>query len=170
MDKADKGIKRMGWKLIYFLENQYMLDFEKEFVQYGKYHHNKINQIIHLLFVPLISWTVLIGLSPFKLQVYDWTLQASTALVSVYGIYYILLEPLTGILYAPFLYGLWYSAGEFHSWDLYGFTPMQVAGVLHLSSWIFQIGGHFLFEKRAPAFMDNLFQAFALAPLFVFCE
>ena len=41
---------------------------------------------------------------------------------------------------------------------------------LHLTSWIAQFVGHGKFEGRAPALLDNLFQAFFLAPLFVWME
>lgn len=37
-------------------------------------------------------------------------------------------------------------------------------------SWLAQFIGHGVFEKRAPALLDNLVQAFLLAPLFVWME
>jgi len=37
-------------------------------------------------------------------------------------------------------------------------------------SWIAQFIGHGAFEGRAPALLDNLVQAFVLAPFFVFME
>lgn len=39
-----------------------------------------------------------------------------------------------------------------------------------LASWIAQFLGHGLFEGRAPALLDNIFQALFLAPLFVWLE
>lgn len=41
---------------------------------------------------------------------------------------------------------------------------------LHIVSWILQFVGHGKFEGRAPALLDNLFQAIFLAPLFVWLE
>lgn len=35
-----------------------MFDFEHQFAAYGEYHENKTNQIIHMIFVPLIMWSV----------------------------------------------------------------------------------------------------------------
>jgi uncharacterized membrane protein YGL010W len=49
-----------------------------------------------------------------------------------------------------------------HSW--------LVALFIQLVSWGLQIAGHYFFEKRSPAFLDNLIQSFLLAPLFVFVE
>lgn len=40
----------------------------------------------------------------------------------------------------------------------------------HIASWILQFIGHGKFEGRAPALLDNLFQAIFLAPLFVWLE
>jgi len=37
-------------------------------------------------------------------------------------------------------------------------------------SWLAQFVGHGVFEGRAPALLDNIFQALFLAPLFVWLE
>lgn len=42
--------------------------------------------------------------------------------------------------------------------------------VVFLVSWIMQFVGHGVFEKRAPALLDNLVQALFLAPFFVWME
>lgn len=44
------------------------------------------------------------------------------------------------------------------------------AGAIHVVSWLAQFVGHGVFEGRAPALLDNLVQAFLLAPLFVWME
>ena len=49
-------------------------------------------------------------------------------------------------------------------------TSNLTAGYIFIASWILQIIGHAFAEKRAPAFLDNVFQAFVLAPFFVFLE
>ena len=49
-------------------------------------------------------------------------------------------------------------------------TANYWAIALHVGSWIAQFVGHGKFEGRAPALLDNLFQAFFLAPLFVWLE
>jgi uncharacterized membrane protein YGL010W len=41
---------------------------------------------------------------------------------------------------------------------------------INIVSWILQFIGHGKFEGRAPALLDNLFQAVFLAPLFVWLE
>ena len=49
-------------------------------------------------------------------------------------------------------------------------TANYYALAAHIGSWIAQFVGHGKFEGRKPALVDNLFQAFFLAPLFVWLE
>lgn len=46
----------------------------------------------------------------------------------------------------------------------------QICIALQVVSWTAQFIGHGKFEGRAPALLDNLFQAIFLAPLFVWLE
>lgn len=62
---------------------------------------------------------------------------------------------------------LTYSANVFaiktnFSWKI----PLAIQAL----GWVSQILSHMFIEKRSPAFVDNLTQAFLLAPLFVFME
>ncbi|KAJ3073557.1 hypothetical protein HK102_005975 [Quaeritorhiza haematococci] len=146
------------------------LSFESQLLFYGQYHHNPINKFIHIVCVPLIFWTVLVWLSNL---VYEkpWIDSSNAAgwVVAVYIAYYLVLEPLAGILYAPILIGLCYGAYYF----VHAYGPQDAnkyAIVLHVISWIAQFVGHGVAEKRAPALLDSLLQAFLLAPLFVWME
>lgn len=49
-------------------------------------------------------------------------------------------------------------------------TANYWAAGTHVVCWLAQFVGHGKFEGRAPALLDNLFQAFFLAPLFVWIE
>jgi 2-hydroxy fatty acid dioxygenase len=81
---------------------------------------------------------------------------------------YILLEPVAGTALSVLL--LAGTAYANHLTDTYGMTANYYAIGLHVLSWIAQFVGHGKFEGRAPALLDNLFQAFFLAPLFVWLE
>lgn len=48
--------------------------------------------------------------------------------------------------------------------------PMLISACIQAGAWGAQFFGHYFFESRAPAFLDNIFQAFLLAPLFIFME
>jgi uncharacterized membrane protein YGL010W len=41
---------------------------------------------------------------------------------------------------------------------------------LQVAGWVAQFVGHGVFEGRAPALLDNLVQAFFMAPIFVIME
>ncbi|KAL8130306.1 hypothetical protein V2J09_019461 [Rumex salicifolius] len=47
---------------------------------------------------------------------------------------------------------------------------VQVVLAAQVICWTFQFLGHGVFEKRAPALLDNLSQAFLMAPFFVLLE
>ncbi|KAG8530814.1 uncharacterized protein KY384_004171 [Bacidia gigantensis] len=78
------------------------------------------------------------------------------------------MEPVAGSLLAPLL--LAGAAFSNHLTDSYGATANYWAIGLHISCWIAQFVGHGIFEGRAPALLDNLVQAFFLAPFFVWME
>lgn len=86
----------------------------------------------------------------------------------VYATLYILMEPVAGSLLAPLM--LAGTAYANHLTSTYGQTANYWALGLHATSWIAQFIGHGVFEGRAPALMDNLVQAFFLAPFFVWME
>ena len=45
-----------------------------------------------------------------------------------------------------------------------------VLAVCQIGGWGAQIFAHAVFEQRRPAFLDNLFQAFVSAPLFIVAD
>ena len=51
-----------------------------------------------------------------------------------------------------------------------GLTVTSAAAAVHVICWALQFLGHGQLEGRAPALLDNLFQAIFLAPLFVWME
>jgi 2-hydroxy fatty acid dioxygenase len=61
-----------------------------------------------------------------------------------------------------------YSASEFIK--LHQSASVQQALILQAVAWIMQFVGHGAFERRNPAFFDNLMQSFSIAPFFVFLE
>lgn len=56
---------------------------------------------------------------------------------------------------APIILGLTYSAYVF---SLRNENSWFIGLVVQVIAWSSQIAGHHVFEKRAPAFLDNLFQ------------
>lgn len=78
------------------------------------------------------------------------------------------MEPVAGALLAPLLIG-WVAYAN-HLTSAYSPMVNYWAAALHVSSWLAQFVGHGVYEGRAPALLDNLVQAFVLAPFFVWFE
>jgi len=78
------------------------------------------------------------------------------------------MEPVAGALVAPLIIAG--TAYANHLTSAYGATANYWAIGIHVVSWIAQFIGHGKFEGRAPALLDNLVQAFFLAPFFVWFE
>jgi uncharacterized membrane protein YGL010W len=81
---------------------------------------------------------------------------------------YVLLEPVAGTLLALLL--LASTAYANHLTSNYNPIASYYAISINIVSWIAQFIGHGVFEGRAPALFDNLYQAVFLAPLFVWLE
>lgn len=156
-------------------------DLLEQLTFYGSYHHNKWNQVIHFIFVPAILFSAFVWLAYIPafialpdLQAPVWLtrpllVNVPLVVVSLYICFYLALDLVAGFTWALAVgLPLWWGSTYFqqavpHAWGW--------AIGLHLFSWYMQIHpGHGIFEKRKPALMDSLVQAFALAPLFVWFE
>ncbi|RMZ83461.1 hypothetical protein DV737_g1631, partial [Chaetothyriales sp. CBS 132003] len=136
----------------------------------------KVNIAIHITCVPVILLTAILLCTntgplyplPEYLQVPYLPPNLGVIVSLVYAVLYILLEPVAGGLLSVLL--LTGTAYVNHLAGKYGMTANYWALGIHVASWIAQFIGHGKFEGRAPALLDNLFQAFFLAPLFVWLE
>ncbi|OQE07007.1 hypothetical protein PENVUL_c015G05233 [Penicillium vulpinum] len=152
------------------------LNLEKQLLFYGAYHSNPVNVAIHVTCVPTLLFTGIILACncpplvtlPDALQIEYLPVNAGTIGALIYATFYILLEPMAGGLLTPALIAAAYYGNYFLS--TYGIIVNYWAGAIHVVSWLAQFVGHGVFEKRAPALLDNLVQAFLLAPLFVWME
>jgi uncharacterized membrane protein YGL010W len=85
-----------------------------------------------------------------------------------WGGLYLLLEPVAGGVLALICLAAAAGTNYLRLQDSAGTN--QIAIAVHIVCWIAQFVGHGKFEGRAPALLDNLFQAIFLAPLFVWLE
>ncbi|KAF4555375.1 Hypothetical protein D9617_2g053310 [Elsinoe fawcettii] len=151
------------------------LNLEKQLQFYGSYHHNPVNVAIHITCVPMILMTAfLFGTNTPSIPIPEWLTvpnlppNAGTIACVIYASLYLLMEPVAGAMLAPLLLGG--TAAANYLTTNYGATANNWAIALHVFSWIAQFVGHGVFEGRAPALLDNLVQAFFLAPFFVWLE
>jgi uncharacterized membrane protein YGL010W len=108
--------------------------------------------------VPLPSWLTVPLLPP----------DLGTIAAITWGGLYVLLEPVAGTALALICLAAT-ALGNLLKAD-YPTATYQAAIATHIVCWLLQFVGHGAFEGRAPALLDNLFQAVFLAPLFVWLE
>uniref|UniRef100_A0A2N9J608 Uncharacterized protein n=1 Tax=Fagus sylvatica TaxID=28930 RepID=A0A2N9J608_FAGSY len=159
-----------------------VLDLEKHFAFYGAYHSNPINIALHMLFVWPIFFTALLILyftpSLFSLphlvfslfgNHFVLVLNFGFLLALIYSVFYVCLDVKAGSL-AALLCAICWVASSFIASRLGFSLAWKVVLVAQLLCWTGQFIGHGIFEKRAPALLDNLVQAFLMAPFFVLLE
>ncbi|KAK3223005.1 hypothetical protein Dsin_010030 [Dipteronia sinensis] len=159
-----------------------LFDLEKHFAFYGAYHKNPVNIAIHMLFVWPIFFTALLILyftpSLFNLPRVEFSLFGSNVilvfnlgflLTLIYSLFYVCFDVKAGSLAALLCVFCWVASSFIANW--LGFQlAWKVVLVTQLLCWTGQFIGHGVFEKRAPALLDNLVQAFLMAPFFVLLE
>jgi uncharacterized membrane protein YGL010W len=174
-----------------------IFDVNKQMTFYGAYHSNRINVLVHIIFVPVLLWTFQVmgcyipladsikstigsvaalangGTVPAWLFHYRfnewmvWDLNATSLVMVLYWSYYFILEPLGAILYAP---QLALSTLTALSYSYGGTDALKKAAILNGASWVAQFLSHGIAEGRAPALLDNIVGALVLAPFFVHLE
>ncbi|BFZ57008.1 hypothetical protein PYCC9005_004058 [Savitreella phatthalungensis] len=153
-----------------------LLDLQHQMPFYGAYHTNKVNVLIHKIFVPTILFTSLVWLSNTGPLVSTssgaWPSflpesNAATLLTLVVLPMYIKMQAKAGLLLIPVLLGFCVAAR--HLTKTYAHANYY-ASIVHVVSWVMQFYGHGKHEGRKPALFDNLFQSFFLAPFFVWLE
>lgn len=155
--------------------------FLKGLVFYGGYHTNPVNVGIHVLCVPSIYFSALVLLQrvPIAVPTIIATALASVGLpaasaalptAAFYSLYYTYLPgpSLLGFSASALAAGALWGVGAWNSW--LGVRAIPVAATVHIACWLAQFYGHGAHEGRAPALLDNLFDALVLAPLFVWTE
>ncbi|XP_061367433.1 2-hydroxy-palmitic acid dioxygenase MPO1 isoform X1 [Gastrolobium bilobum] len=156
-----------------------LLDLEKHFGFYGAYHSNPINVAIHIIFVWPILFTALILLyftpplfSPTQLGFIIHPVLVFNLgffFTVFYALFYAALDTKAGSLAALLTFLCWVGA-SFVANNLGFALAWKVVLAAQLICWTGQFIGHGVFEKRAPALLDNLVQAFLMAPFFVLLE
>ncbi|XP_072990620.1 2-hydroxy-palmitic acid dioxygenase MPO1-like [Typha latifolia] len=155
-----------------------LFDLEKHFAFYGAYHSNPVNVAIHMLFVWPIFYTSLILFHftpsvvrlPFGVCNGDGVvLNLGFVFALVFAVFYVFMDQKAGSLAAVLCIACWVSSDCLAA--RLGFSlSWKVVLASQLFCWSGQFLGHALYEKRAPALLDNLPQALMMAPFFVLLE
>lgn len=124
--------------------------------------HSK-NVKIHLCCIPLI-------LSSAIVIIHNFNYHLDLSLAIVYSAYYLLLDTSAGLLATLYLVIVELTTNLLYSYTSDHSTVFKAAILVHIISWLLQFYGHFHYEKRSPAVLDNLIQPLVLAPYFVLFE
>ena len=163
-----------------------MRSLEKQITFYLSYHSNRVNQAIHIIFVPAILgsfWTLIRNydlplpslVCPYLPSIEsvflpDCRISFSTLYALLLTILYPSLDFVAGCLCVPLIWGLHYVSTFMLPRAFPADKVFQGALALHITAWIAQFAGHYIWEKRAPALFDSLLQAIFIAPFFVWLE
>ena len=145
------------------------MNFAQQMSFYSAYHQERRNVWIHVVGVPLITFSLLVVMSWVELYEYNG-FPITLALVFVVGtlIYYFMLDFVFALaatlVFGGLLIGAHFASqlGVAEGWAI--FAAGQLLG------WGTQFYGHYVFEKKKPALFDNLSQAIFSAPLFVVAD
>ncbi|KAI5795216.1 DUF962 domain protein [Geopyxis carbonaria] len=147
-----------------------VLDLEDQLMFYGTYHMHPKNIAIHLIFIPqlmfglfCLSSALSFGESPIPYVPFN----LSTIGSIVYAAFYILMEPVAGLIIMPYVMVQSFIGSylmEHYPSTVWWVAASQVVG------WGAQFIGHGVYEKKAPALLDSFVQSFMLAPFFVWME
>lgn len=118
------------------------------FADYAAFHATPGNQACHYVGIPLIVLTLftfltaapLLSVAGFSLTLAEVTLAAAV-------LYYFSLDASLAFLMLVL----------FAAFDVLGRQlPLRAAVVLFVLGWVLQFAGHYVYEKKAPAFFRNL--------------
>ncbi|KAJ9461805.1 putative endoplasmic reticulum membrane protein [Diplonema papillatum] len=141
----------------------FLPDTKKNLCFYAEYHHDVVNQWIHIICVPMLLWTGQVFLSELSVA----GVSATWIVTALYAIFYVALDPIVGLGLTVLLCAGAYTAIDFMHAEK---NAYKIAIGVHIASWIAQFIGHGVFEKRAPALFTSFFQSLFLAPFFVSLE
>lgn len=126
------------------------------FHDYASYHRTRGNQLSHYFGITMIVITLLgllaqITVGPTDAGFILWAFAIS---------YCLFLDWKITIPYAMFVLGLYYIGRQ---------LPLSILWTFFILGWILQGIGHYVYEKKSPAFFTNLKHVF-IGPLWIFAK
>ena len=118
------------------------------FADYAAFHGTAGNKACHYVGIPLIVLALLALLARVPLfAVGGFTVTLAEVALVVVTAYYLTLDAVLAAIMLAASVGLLLLGRP---------MPVWVAAVLFVLGWIFQFIGHYVYEKRSPAFFRNL--------------
>ena len=118
------------------------------FADYARFHATSGNQACHSVGIPIIVFAILAMLAHVSVApVGGFMLTAAELLLAAITIYYLTLDAVLALLML-LVASVFVAAGRH--------VPLLPALSLFVLGWILQFVGHYVYEKKAPAFFQNL--------------
>ena len=141
--------------------------FQVFFYEYGRFHFNIINIIVHCIFVPIITisfdrMACILG------ERHGLAFNPFFILYAFVTCLYLSVDIKSGLITAIELPLLGYLL-KFIKFEIFGLSQMQSYLLVNIVSWIAQFLSHGFAEKRKPALVENIFLSLN-APCFVNIE
>lgn len=135
------------------------------FKDYAAFHKTPGNKVTHYIGIPMIVVSLLgllsrlvllaeMGDSPY-LQ-----LDGGVILWAAVSAWYLVLDWKLAIPFTLFNFGMYFLGRA---------LPLPACWVIFAAGWIFQLLGHSVYEKKSPAFLNNLTHLF-VGPLWIFAR
>lgn len=118
------------------------------FAEYARFHATKGNQACHSLGIPMIVFAILALLAHVSVApAFGFGLTAAEVVLAALTLYYLTLDAVLALLMLAVAV-VFAAAGRR--------VPLLPALGLFIVGWILQFVGHYVYEKKAPAFFQNL--------------
>ncbi len=131
------------------------------FAEYARFHATKGNQACHYVAIPLIVLSVLVMLAQLSLvPLGGYTVTAAEVVLIAITLYYLSLDWVLALLMLAISAAMIVAGRPLGLW---GGLAVFVFG------WILQFVGHYLYEKKSPAFFQNLVHLL-VGPLWVLAK
>ena len=144
--------------------------FQHFVYDYGRYHHNIVNILVHVVCVPIIIISLLRMTSHASKVYLDSDFNYGYLIPILATPLYIYVDFFVGIITSLEYFVIDFLLINFTFEErFFGLNDWQTWLLIHVIAWIAQFIGHGFFEKRKPALMDN-FLLTLNAPIFVNLE
>lgn len=134
---------------------------------YAAYHRNRWNVATHFVGIPAIITGLLVPMGWVRADLSGIPVSGALVFVVAVAVYYLLLDLRLALAISLFIVPAFYAADTISRMSWLQSTVWFL--ILFVGGWIFQLIGHSVFEKRKPAFVDNLIQLL-IGPLFLVAE
>jgi len=139
--------------------------FRRQLAVYAQYHRDPLNCLTHYIGVPALFVAVMLPLQAWHVPLGALSAPLSVLLVLPAAAWWVMLDAGVGLTLLLLTLPL-FTIVELIDRSVGAVWMWSVAAALFAVGWFFQLLGHTVFERRRPAFVDDLHQTM-IGPMFV---